>query len=289
MQIGFKDRLDPETVARFIARFTGFTVKADTSGEEMDDRITLPITFERLPPEDLLTRLGLRIDEDIDEKMSIWTRLMTRLSYRKNSLTCKVLSFAIAGPDKKHPREVLTELMPYGPTLLPEIGKPTSAQRDLRQSMSRTAAMATFTIPILILVWADLPKDQVTTRRWTECMLATIVQGLAWPLFRTSFRVLWYLHIADLGLLASLSTCLAWSFSVVAFGFELAGMPFAEPFFETSALLLTLIYVGRTIQLATRRVVGSAIEGLRDLQMTQTLLVQKSNTVNEETVAIDIR
>lgn len=78
-----------------------------------------------------------------------------------------------------------------------------------------------------------------------------------------------------MGLLVAVSTLTAYVFSVVAFALDLSGHRFAEPFFETPALLISLIYVGRLVQAFSRRSAGSTVRALRSLQSTMVLLVEK--------------
>lgn len=92
-----------------------------------------------------------------------------------------------------------------------------------------------------------------------------------------------------MGLLVAVSTLTAYIFSLVAFACDLSGHRFAEPFFETPALLISLIYVGRLVQAFSRRSAGSAVRALRSLQSTTVFLLEKGEggTTNES--AVDAR
>lgn len=80
-----------------------------------------------------------------------------------------------------------------------------------------------------------------------------------------------------MGVLVAVSTLTAWLFSLFAFAFQAAGKPFTqEPFFETTALLISLIYVGRLVQAKSRRSASSAVRALQDLQMPEVTVVEKS-------------
>ena len=86
-----------------------------------------------------------------------------------------------------------------------------------------------------------------------------------------------------MNVLVSLSSITAYVFSVVAFGFEVAGKPFTDPFFETVALLISLIYLGRLVQAATRRSASSAIRALQQLQSSEVVLVEQIGKESIET------
>jgi Cu2+-exporting ATPase len=95
------------------------------------------------------------------------------------------------------------------------------------------------------------------------------------------------LHQLGFNLLVSISVTVAFAFSALAYGFEVAGKAFAdEPFFETIALLIALIYLGRTIQAATRRASGSALHEVESMQPRSALLLAPEGS---GTTGIDVR
>lgn len=281
---GCVGRSSPTVVASFLTRFTGFEVNVDEDTAAAKDRMTLPLSFVNPPPPtETLERLGLEAKTRPVRRSSPWAFFFHKQAANEQSTIINV-SFPITGNNRKTPRSVLADLEPFGPVLLPSTSGATDDARrfEIRSASAKLAAMTCFTIPILVLVWSDFDQSTLRRRRWAELVLSTLVQVLAWPLFRTSLRVVWYLHSADLGLLAALSTSLS-------FDFEVAGKAFAEPFFETSALLITLVHVGRGIQMATRLFVGSVIEGLNDLQPADVTLVQKSAEGAEKLQELDSR
>lgn len=77
-----------------------------------------------------------------------------------------------------------------------------------------------------------------------------------------------------MGVLVAVSTLTAYVFSLVAFAFEAAGRRFTEPFFETTALLVSLIYLGRLVQATSRRSASSALRALQELQSGEVVLVE---------------
>ena len=106
---------------------------------------------------------------------------------------------------------------------------------------------------------------------------------VAWPIYSGSFRSAYYLHRADLGVLTSFSTLTSYIFSIIAFGFKVAGRDIGEPFFETVGLLITLIFAGRTLQAGTRKFGLKAVDNLGKLQP------QMARLILEEVKEIDVR
>lgn len=67
-------------------------------------------------------------------------------------------------------------------------------------------------------------------------------------------------------------------FSIVAFGLDLAGRPIVDkPFFETPALLIVLVHIGRSVQAATRRTTNRAFGQSLALQPRSALLLDGEN------------
>jgi Cu2+-exporting ATPase len=179
------------------------------------------------------------------------------------------LSLPLDSQQPVRPRDILASLAPYGVTLRTHSTDSNQARinRDIRNISLRTLAALVLTIPILILVWSPNPLiASTTTSHSIQLVLATLIIGVAWPVYAGSFRSAYYLHRADLGVLTSFSTLTSYGFSVVAFGFEVAGRDIGAPFFETVGLLITLIFAGRTLQASTRRLGLRAVDGLGRLQ-----------------------
>lgn len=262
-----QDTITPEAVARYVARAGGFRVKpaADRAGGK-DSRVILPIQFSRVPPLEVLERLGARPRTELG---GYWEIL-----------------FNSQGEKARQPREVFQELESFGPTLLAvdvvERAEDRVAQ-DLRRIALRTLASCTLSIPVLVFAWADLPPHPIVYGS-ASVALTFLIQILGFPIIISSLRSIIYLRRFDVDVLVSVSTVTAFVFSLVAFAFEVAGSPFTTPFFETTALLISLIYVGRLVQAATRRSASSAVRALQELQTTEVLLVE-----NGEEISLDSR
>ncbi|KAF7351979.1 Heavy metal translocatin [Mycena venus] len=260
--------ITPEAIVRYVARATGFTIKA--IGEEAalpSTYLTLPITFSHPPPADILAQLSPR--------------------HRKELRGFTEISFPIRGDGARQPRQVLADLAEYGPALVPSdaLGKMDDrVSKDLRRIALRTLCSILLAIPVLILAWAPLPGSSFA-HGLASVILTTLIQFVTFPILSSSVRFIVFMHAVDMSVLVSVSSLSAWIFSLVSFAFEVAGKPFADPFFETVALLVALVHIGRLIQAATRRVTSSAIRELQQLQPTDVILVEQ---VGKSTVEIGL-
>ncbi|MCJ1465006.1 hypothetical protein MMC07_003621 [Pseudocyphellaria aurata] len=157
-----------------------------------------------------------------------------------------------------------------------------------------TTAYLTFlssilTIPILILSWAPLPKHKVAYGA-VSFTLATIIQlVVAGPLYPGAFRTLVFARTIDMGLLVVLSTTAAYTVSVISFVYQIKGVELMMGvYFETSALLVTLIMVGRLItSYACQRAMDSA--SIRSLQAATAVIINPLDKGKAGRKEVDIR
>ncbi|KAH8817562.1 E1-E2 ATPase-domain-containing protein [Flagelloscypha sp. PMI_526] len=243
-----------EGIAHYVARATGFGVKPIGVGDP-GGRLTLPIT---LNPEYPTSREVLERYDITDHG------------------TYRSVTFSVQGDKARRPRDVIAELNAELVPLETLAYANYHVAQDFRRLAIRTILACLLSIPVLILAWAPLP-DKPVTYGIVSVVLTTFIQATAWPIMSSSVRSIVYLHEADLAVLVSVSITTSYLFSLVAFAFEAAGKPFIEnPFFETTALLVSLIYIGRLVQAATRKSASSAIRALQQLQSSKVLLVDQS-------------
>jgi Cu2+-exporting ATPase len=136
----------------------------------------------------------------------------------------------------------------------------------------RTLGCALLSIPVLVIAWTKLPPRPVLYGA-ISIAFCTGIQALAFSLLSQALRSILYLHEIDLCVLVAFTTLISHLFSIVAYSCAIAGKPFSAPFFETTALLITLIMLGRTIAAATRRSTRSALRELEKLQPNDVLLL----------------
>ena len=290
------ESVTPDAVARYVARATGFQIRAVEQGERSSGaagRVILPVRLARPPPSGLM------------ESLRAWHR--TELGGFEE------LSLDVEGNNAQLPRDVLARFEPYGPTLLPANALDDADDRsthDLRRIAYRTLAACALSIPVLVFAWAPLLERPavygglsvglttlILVRDYCGSTVAYLgsetdrcafAQAIGFPIVSSSARSLFYLREADMGLLVAVSTLTAYVFSLFAFAFELAGRRFTEPFFETTALLVSLIYVGRLVQATSRRSASSAVRALQDLQSDQVILLESKGQSTVE-VKLDAR
>lgn len=239
--------ISPPAIISYLRRATGFDVsELNPTDLDASTSLTLPFFFEKPPSPSLIDRYEMQRGRS------------------KNTWNVIIRS---APDSSRSPRQVANEVQEHGGRLADDpspLGDNRSLQ-DLRNLVARTTLCALFTIPVLVLVWADLPPNPVSYGA-VSVALSSIVQVLAFPMYSASIRSILFLRRVDTNVLASVSTLVSYAFSVVAFAFEVKRRPFSTPFFETATLLVTLIYLGRTVQAATRYSAGSAIRALHHLQ-----------------------
>ncbi|KAA1470301.1 heavy metal translocatin [Dentipellis sp. KUC8613] len=177
------------------------------------------------------------------------------------------------------PRAVLAAFEPWDGTFLPT-PKPApglQASLELRSLFYRTLLSAIFCIPVLVFSWAPLPPAHTTVYGAMSLALTTLIQTLiAYPLYSSALRSLFFQHLIDMDLLVVLSSTIAYVFSTVAFFLRVAGDDsFSTPFFETPAMLVTLIMLGRLVSAFARRRATQALDGIRAMQTDTVELVQQ--------------
>lgn len=137
------------------------------------------------------------------------------------------------------------------------------------------------TIPVLVLAWAPLPEEEIAYSS-ASLALATIVQFVvAGPFYPKALKSLIFSKMIEMDLLIVLSTSAAYIFSIVAFGYLVAGQPLSTgQFFETSTLLVTLIMVGRYVAALARQKAVESIS-IRSLQTSTAIIVDKEGVEKE--------
>ncbi|KAH7114790.1 p-type copper atpase, partial [Dactylonectria macrodidyma] len=157
-----------------------------------------------------------------------------------------------------------------------------AGSKHVRHVGYMTLLSAVLTIPVLVIAWAPLPERELAYSS-ASLALATIVQlVIAGPFYPKALKALVFSRVIEMDLLIVLSTSAAYIFSVVSFGYFVAGKPLSTgQFFETSTLLVTLIMVGRWVAaLARQRAVESI--SIRSLQASTAILVDKESGTERE-------
>ncbi len=115
---------------------------------------------------------------------------------------------------------------------------------------------ALFTIPLFLQMGIDFVP------LWVQFILATVVQfGFGWRFYVGSYWAL-KTFTGNMDLLIGLGTSAAYFFSAVVFIFALPH----HVYFEASASIITLVLLGRLLELRTQRKASGAIKALLKLQ-----------------------
>lgn len=161
-------------------------------------------------------------------------------------------------------------------TLAPPQPDPTlhAGSKHVRSVGLTTILSAVLTIPVLVLAWAPLPEREIAYGS-ASLALATLVQVvIAGPFYPKALKALVFSRVIEMDLLIVLSTSAAYIFSVVSFGYLVAGQPLSTgEFFETSTLLVTLIMVGKYVAALARQKAVESIS-VRSLQAATAILVE---------------
>jgi heavy metal translocating P-type ATPase len=174
----------------------------------------------------------------------------------------------------------------WGPPveLAPPHGDPSleAGSKHVRHTGYMTLLSAVLTIPVLVMAWAPLPERELAYSS-ASLALATVVQlVIAGPFYPKALKALVFSRVIEMDLLIVLSTSAAYIFSIVSFGYFVAGKPLSTgQFFETSTLLVTLIMVGRWVAaLARQRAIESI--SIRSLQAPTAILIDKEKGTERE-------
>lgn len=149
-------------------------------------------------------------------------------------------------------------------------------ERELKRLKIFVLVSALLTIPIAVLTYVHvLPMD---TRNFMLFVLATPIQFVIGFRF---YRGLYYAIRARMGnmdTLIALGTSAAWLYSTTAIFFPEI-FPIREVYFETSAIIITLILLGRYLEHMTKAKASEAVRRLLDLQPSMARLVKDGKEV----------
>lgn len=177
-------------------------------------------------------------------------------------------------------RSVLSTI-PNGRLAPPQDVSLAKGKKELQRLAWSTGLATVFTVPILVLAWADI-SISYSIRSITSMVLATVVQAVAVPEFYVgALRSLIFSAVVEMDMLVVISITAAYGYSVVAFALTHAGHQLEQgEFFETSSLLITLVLLGRLIAGAARARAVSTVS-LTSLQAETAFLVNASGECQE--------
>ncbi|CAE6481189.1 hypothetical protein ACGC1H_003485 [Rhizoctonia solani] len=182
-----------------------------------------------------------------------------------------------------NPRDVLAAFKSWGGVYVPPAQESSidSAQREVLRLLHLTTVSAVLCFPVLIFAWAPLPPHPAIYGGISLALTTLIQVYVARPIYVSGIRALTVQRTIDMDLLVALSTGTAYLFSTIAYAFREAGRPIdhqGESYFETSALLVTLVMLGRLIAAYARRRSTNAVAQLASMQVDQATLVLSTHT-----------
>ncbi|KAF4778689.1 copper-transporting P-type ATPase [Colletotrichum scovillei] len=177
-------------------------------------------------------------------------------------------------------RTLFNKIGPHSTGLAPPRDDPSiaSGRKRMYDQLIKTAAAATFTIPVVVLAWGE--KLEPKTRSIISSVLATFVQLIAVPdFYKPAISSLVHSGAIEMDMLVVISITAAYVYSVVGFGFHMADRPLdPREFFETSTLLITLVLLGR-LTAAYARIRAVAAVSLRSLQTSTAVVIEDGKDV----------
>jgi Cu+-exporting ATPase len=169
---------------------------------------------------------------------------------------------------------------------------------ELRSMTRRFWTGVALSVPLLVLsmgaMWQGSPVQSIpaSVLGWAQLLLATpVVLWGGWPFFQRGWNSILNRHLNMFTLIA-LGTGSAYLYSVVA---TIAPNIFpatfqghngrVEVYFETSAIIVTLVLLGQVLELRARKQTGSAIRALLDLSPKTARRIRPDGS--DEEIALD--
>ncbi|WQF83544.1 Putative P-type ATPase, heavy metal-associated domain, HMA, P-type ATPase, A domain superfamily [Colletotrichum destructivum] len=177
-------------------------------------------------------------------------------------------------------RTLLDKFGPLATRLAPPRDDPSiaSGRKRMYDQLMKTVLSAALTVPVVVFAWGE--KLEPKTRSIVSVVLATLVQLIAVPdFYKPAISSLVHSGAIEMDMLVVISITAAYVYSIIGFGFHMAGRPLdPREFFETSTLLITLVLLGR-LTAAFARIRAVAAVSLRSLQAATAVIVEKGRDV----------
>lgn len=163
--------------------------------------------------------------------------------------------------------------------------------KELRRKRNRLLLSALLSLPLLYTMIMHVPFDTglpmppFLMNPWVQLVLGSIIQFyIGWPFYKGGTRAL-INKSANMDVLVALGTSAAYFYSVVQTLFYSFGW-ISQPnlYFETSAILITLVLLGKYLETRAKRKTTAAIGELMDLQAKEATRVEDGQ---EHKIAIE--
>ncbi len=164
----------------------------------------------------------------------------------------------------------------------------TEPERELRKLKKHVAISIALTIPIVILTLPHMFPSQLEglislpmeTSNYVMLALATPIQfWIGWRFYRGMWDGI-KARASNMDTLIALGTTAAYVYSA-AVTIAPAYFPFASVYFETAAIIITLILVGRLLETRTKEKASSAVRKMMDLRPRMAKVIREGNREEE--------
>lgn len=161
--------------------------------------------------------------------------------------------------------------------------KQSNKEKEIQKQKYKLIASALLSAPLLLTMFTHLfgvELPGIFMNFWFQLALATPVQFvIGWTFYRGAYNNLRN-KSANMDVLVALGTSAAYFYSV-AEGIRSFGNPGMEPhlYFETSAVLITLILLGKYFETIAKGRTTQAISGLLELQAKEASVLRDGETI----------
>ena len=160
---------------------------------------------------------------------------------------------------------------------------------EIQRQRFRLLLAVIFTLPLLLAMvmhMADImgPFSNVLRNSYFQLILATPVQFISgWPFYRGAYTAL-YNGSANMDVLVAIGTSSAYFYSIAN---VIRGVP--ELYFETSAILITLIILGKLLEATAKGRTSEALKALMGLQAKTASVIRNGveEAINIDEVEVD--
>jgi Cu+-exporting ATPase len=136
-------------------------------------------------------------------------------------------------------------------------------EKELRRLKSGVLVSALLSVPILVFTYVSLLPAQPS--RYILFVLESPLQfGVGWRFYRGTYDSLRN-RMGNMDVLVALGTTAAWAYSAVV-TFVPSFFPYSGVYFDTSAIIITLVLSGRLLEHAAKSRASAAVRKLGDLR-----------------------
>ncbi|GAB4074541.1 heavy metal translocating P-type ATPase [Barrientosiimonas marina] len=165
-------------------------------------------------------------------------------------------------------------------------GQEERKEKEIKSKEIHLAISVLLTLPLFytMLGHIGLPVPALFENMWFQFALATIVQFyIGWPFYKGAYTAL-RSKSANMDVLVALGTSAAYFYSVAGMIASLVTGSTPELYFETSAMLITLILVGKLFETLAKGRTTTAIKSLLNLQANEATVLRNGE---EESIPVE--